>query len=128
MTIDEKLIKEREEKEKRDERFRIKLSWWGTKIVSISIIAYLLFSVFAAEKYRPRNLSNQDIALICVVLLFNAGIIEKLSSFTIDGGKLEAKFDKLDKLEKQVDKNEEDINTLQVRIQVLDSGIREGIG
>lgn len=100
---DETLIKE-------SERFRIKWSWWGTKIVSVSIIAYLLWSVFAAEKYRPRNFSNQDIALICVVFLFNAGIIEKLTSFSIEGGKMEAKFERL---EEKVAQNKEDINDLQ---------------
>ena len=100
---DETLIKE-------SERFRIKWSWWGTKIVSVSIIAYLLWSVFAAEKYRPRNFSNQDIALICVAFLFNAGIIEKLTSFSIEGGKMEAKFERL---EEKVAQNKEDINDLQ---------------
>jgi hypothetical protein len=69
-----------------------------------------LWSVFAAEKYRPKSLSNQDIALICVVLLFNAGIIEKLTSFSIEGGKMEAKFERL---EEKVAQNKEDINDLQ---------------
>jgi hypothetical protein len=103
MAIDETLIKE-------SERFRIRWIWWGTKIISTSIIAYLLWSVFATEKYRPRNFSNQDIALICVVFLFNAGIIEKLTSFSIEGGKMEAKFERL---EEKVAQNKEDINDLQ---------------
>lgn len=96
--------------QKEKEEFRIKLSWWGTKITSVCIIIYLLWSVFATDKYRPKSLSNQDIALICVVLLFNAGIIEKLSSFSIEGGKMEAKFEIL---EEKVAKNKEDIHDLQ---------------
>ncbi|CAD0230228.1 hypothetical protein [Planktothrix agardhii] len=103
----EKEIKERKE---REEQFRISLSWWGTKIVSILIMFYLLWSVFASEKYRTKSLSNQDIALICVVLLFNAGIIDKLTGFSIEGGKIEAKFETL---EEKVDQNKEDINDLQ---------------
>jgi len=92
------------------EQFRIRLSWWGTKIVSGLIMFYLLWSVFASEKYRTKSLSNQDIALICVVLLFNAGIIDKLTGFSIEGGKIEAKFETL---KETVDKNKEDINGLQ---------------
>jgi hypothetical protein len=102
----EKEIKEREE------RSRIQWNWWGTKIVSFVIIVYLSWSVIAPEKYRPKNLSNQDIALICVVLLFNTRIIEKLTSFSIEGGKMEAKFERL---EEKVSQNKESIDDLQAK-------------
>jgi hypothetical protein len=95
---------------------------WISQAISIIGLIYLVSSIILPTKVR--KIENSDILLLAVLLLFNSGLIEKSSNFSIDGTKLQAKFkrieaeqeqqkDELDKLQqKQIDLQREQLEIL----------------
>jgi hypothetical protein len=93
-----------------DELFRKKLSWWLAKLVSLLALFYLVWGVVAPSNLKPKEITNQDIALAFVILLFNSGLLDKLTGFSVSSSGIEAKFEEL---EEEIDQNKQNIYELQ---------------
>lgn len=103
--------KEKLEAEKQsNEAFRKETTWWVGKVVSALAILYLIWGVIAPNNMRPKEITNQDVAIAFVVLLFNSGLLDKLTGLSITGNGVEAKFKEL---EKEIDQNKQNIYELQ---------------
>lgn len=91
------------------EETRKKFTWWISKTVSILGLIYLIVSIFAPSNTRINKISNTEIFIFAIILIFNSGLLEKLEDFSVDGTKIQAKFKSLQ--EKQ-EKQQEEINQL----------------
>lgn len=101
-----------EELEKRfdsKEETRKKFTWWISKTVSVLGLLYLIASIFLPSNAKINKISNTEIFVFTIILIFNSGLLEKLEDFSVDGTKIQAKFKSLQ--EKQ-DKQQEEINQL----------------
>lgn len=78
-----------------------KLTWWISQAVSIIGLIYLIISIFIPTKIKINKVENSHILLFAVLLIFNSGLIEKLEDFSIDGTKLQAKFQKIEAKQEQ---------------------------
>jgi hypothetical protein len=95
---------------KQREEFRRTVNWWGLKITSLLVLLYIIWLMIAPQRLKPKEITIEDITLVAIVLLFNAGLIEKLESFSVEGTKIEAKFQKL---EERQDQQKDAIDKLQ---------------
>lgn len=102
-------IEELEELFTNREEVRKKFTWWISKTVSILGLIYLIASIFAPSNTRINKISNTEIFVFAIILIFNSGLLEKLEDFSVDGTKIQAKFKSLQ--EKQ-EKQQEEINQL----------------
>jgi ABC-type transport system involved in cytochrome bd biosynthesis fused ATPase/permease subunit len=107
-TLKKKLEKLEEIFNSREET-RKKFTWWISKTVSILGLIYLIVSIFVPSNTRINKISNTEIFVFAIILIFNSGLIEKLEDFSVDGTKIQAKFKSLQ--EKQ-EKQQEEINQL----------------
>jgi hypothetical protein len=91
--------------------------WWVSKSVTAIGLFYLLAVVFVPSnsRFKVNRVSSTEIFLFAVILLFNSGVLEKLEDFSIDGTKIQAKFQRLE-AEQEQQKYELD----QVQQQQLD--------
>jgi hypothetical protein len=102
-------VEELEEIFNNREETRKKFTWWISKTVSILGLIYLIASIFAPSNTRINKISNTEIFVFAIILIFNSGLLEKLEDFSVDGTKIQAKFKSLQ--EKQ-EKQQEEINQL----------------
>lgn len=91
------------------EETRKKFTWWISKTVSILGLIYLMVSIFVPSNTKINKISNTEIFVFAIILIFNSGLLEKLEDFSVDGTKIQAKFKSLQ--EKQ-EKQQEEINQL----------------
>lgn len=104
-----KRVEELEAKFNGREETRKKFTWWISKTVSILGLIYLIFTIFVPSSTENNKVSNTDVLIFAVILIFNSGLLEKLEDFSVDGTKIKAKFQSLQ--EKQ-EKQQEEINQL----------------
>lgn len=106
------------------------LSWWLSKAVTLLGLAYLFLVVFVPSdsKFKVNKIGNTEILLFAVILLFNSGLLDKLEDFSIDGTKIQAKFQKLEAEQKSqqsiLEQLESQQKTLQSQQQVLNELIK----
>lgn len=95
---------------KEKEEFRRRVTWWGLKIISLLVLFYLFWLMIAPQKLKPKEITTEDIILVSIILLFNSGFLEKIESFSVEGTKVEAKFQNLEQRQEQ---QKDEINKLQ---------------
>lgn len=92
---------------------------WPQLICSLLIIIYLLVRIFSTEKQH--SLTNGELVLFGVVLLFNSDIIKRLLALNISKDGVEVKLNEMKELRKSQEGLEENQKTQGLNIQNLAS-------
>lgn len=122
--------RELRKKNKNKEEIKVKLTWWIAKILSLIGLLYLLMAILLPPSVKTNRITNTDVLNFVFILLFNSGIIEKLEDFSIDGTKVQAKFQKLEaNQEKQQNElyelQKQQLNLQQKQLETLTNQQRE---
>lgn len=106
-----KQLQELENRLKNREEVRKKFTWWISKSISVLGLIYLIIALFTPANTRVNKVENPEIFIFIfsAILLINSGLIDKLENFSVDGTKIQANFQRL---EKKQDRQQDEIKKL----------------